>query len=155
MRLPEHLENDLHEIVKQKRGHIAQMEAHRDLQKRWGHKKLAHATKSHIDDDRDHVKAINKYIVERGGVPRNETGNSTIHTEPEKQIASDLTNERDHVDRLNKFIVKSRDSGEDKPRRVVEHVLKDDEKHVAELEKHQSLIHKIGLQNYLTKVSKV
>lgn len=155
MKLAKPLENSLHEIVKHKRGYIAQMEGHRDLQKRWGYNKLAKVTKSNIDDDRDHVKAINKYIVERDGVPKNLTSDVDIKTNVPDQVAADLQNEVECVKRLNDFIVQSRDSKEDKARRVIEHVLKDDEKHLAALEKQQNLMSTLGMQGYLAKVSKV
>lgn len=154
MKLAPELESGLQEIVKHKRGYIAQMEAHRTLQKRWGYGKLAHITKSHIDDDRDHVKAINSYIAERDGIPLNERGEVSVQSDAPGQIDADLENEIECVKRLNDFIVAARNGREDKARRIIEHVLADDENHVARLEKQQNLIKTMGLPNYLAKVSK-
>lgn len=154
MKLSTGLEAGLHEMVKEKQGYISQMQAHYVMQKRWGYDKLAKLTKKIIDDDRDHLKATLHYMVQRDVTPKMEREDVTVKDNVPEQIAADLDNEKNCVKRLNDLIILARHGGEDSMRRMIEHVVKDDEVHVADLEKQQNLIRTLGLANYLHKVSK-
>lgn len=155
MKLSTGLESGLHEMVKDKQTHISQMQAHHVMQERWGYGKLAHKTKSHLDDERDHMKATLGYMAQRDVVPKMEHAGANVKTDVESQILADLAYEQQHVKKLNDFIILARHAGEDSLRRMIEHVVKDDEAHVAELEKQLNLIKTLGMSNYLHKVSKV
>lgn len=154
MKLSPELEADLQKIVKEKQGYIAQFQAHYVLQKRWGYKKLGKLTKGVLDDERDHLKATLHYIAQRDAVPvMNQRDDVEIGTDVPAQIKGDLENEKHCVSLLNKIITRARDANEDSLRRMVEHVVKDDEKHVAKFEKQQNMIKTMGLQNYLQRMS--
>lgn len=155
MKLNTGLMADLQQIVKEKQGYINQFNAHYVLQKRWGFNKLAKITKKILDDERDHLKATLHYIAQRDGVPQTgQPDEVDIGTDVPTQIKNDLENENHCVELLNKVISAARNANEDSLRRMVEHVVKDDEKHVAKLEKQQTLIKTLGLQGYLHKISK-
>lgn len=154
MKLSTGLEAGLHEVVKEKQGYISQMQAHYVQQKRWGYQKLAKVMKGIIDDERDHLKATLHYMVQRDITPKMERESVSVKDNVPEQIAADLANEKHCVKKLNDLIILARHGGEDSMRRVIEHIVKDDEKHVAELEKQQNLIKTLGLPNYLHKVAK-
>ena len=155
MKLPSGLESGLHKVVKEKQGYISQMQAHHVLQKRWGYHKLGKLTKGIVDDERDHLKATLHYMAQRDIIPKMEREEVDIGTDVPTQIANDLENEKHCVEELNTQIIAARHAGEDSLRRMLEHVVKDDEKHVAILETQQNLIKTLGLPNYLARVSKV
>ena len=156
MKLNSGLEKGLQDMLKTKQGYIAQFQAHYVLQKRWGYHKLAKLTKKILDDERDHMKATMHYMAQRDMIPNmNQKDDADVGTDVPAQIANDLENEKHCVDSLNTFLSAARTAGEDSLRRMVEHVIKDDEAHVALLEQQQNLIKTLGLQNYLARVSKV
>jgi bacterioferritin len=149
------LEAGLQKVVKEKQGYISQYQAHHVLQKRWGYHKLAKLTKGIIDDDRDHLKATLHYMARRDIIPKMDREEADVKDNVPDQIAADLKNEKHCVEYLNEQIIAARHAGEDSLRRVLEHIVKDDEKHVADLETQQNLIKTLGLPNYLARVSKV
>jgi bacterioferritin len=155
MKLEKSLENRLHRIVKEKQGYVSQMQAHHVLQKHWGYHKLGKLTKELIDGNRDHLKATLHYMAERDIVPKMEREEAEVKDNVPDQITADLKNEHHCVRVLNDDIVAAREAKEDSLRRVIEHIVKDDEKYAAKLEQQQNLIKTMGLQNYLNKVSKV
>lgn len=155
MELAPKLMADLQEMVKEKQGYIKQFQAHYVLQKRWGFDKLSKLTKKILDDERDHLKVTMHYIAQRDGVPNmNQNDMADVGADVPAQIANDLENEKHCVTLLNRMIVDARNANEDSLRRMIEHVVKDDEAHVATLEKQQTLIRTIGMDNYLTRMSK-
>lgn len=149
------LEAGLHKMVSDKQAHIAQMQAHHSLQRAWGYKKLAKQTKGRIDDERDHLKSTLHYMTQRGVTPKMDRGTVSIGTDIPAQLANDLANEVRFVADLNDILSAARTAGEDSFRRMVEHVVKDNEQHVADLEAQLNLIKTMGLPNYLAKASKV
>lgn len=155
MRLPSGLEAGLHDVVKDKQAYIAQKQGHHVLQKRWGYGKLAHKTKSHIDDERDHLKATLGYMAQRDVHPKMERAEVLVKSSVPEQIAAEIASEKEAIGKLNNLLMLAHNAGEDSMRRMIEHVVKDDEVHLAELERQQNLINTMGLQNYLAKVSKV
>lgn len=156
MQLDPKLMADLQNILKEKQGYIKQFHAHYVLQKRWGYKKLARITKKILDDERDHLKATMHYIAQRDGIPNmNQKDDADIGKDVPSQIKNDLANEHNCVKLLNQVIVDARNAKEDSLRRMVEHVVKDDEKHVAKFEKQQLLMKTLGMENYLARVAKV
>lgn len=155
MQLDAKLMKDLQTMVKEKQGYIKQFQAHHVLQKRWGYKKLAKLTKSVLDEERDHLKAVLEYIVQRDGIPNmNQQDEAAVGKDVPSQIANDLENEKHCVILLNKMISDARVANEDSLRRMIEHVVKDDEAHVAKFEKQQTLMKTLGMDNYLAKVAK-
>ena len=131
------------------------MQAHHVLQKRWGYHKLGKLTKGIIDDERDHLKSTLHYMAQRDMIPTMQREEVSVKDNVPDQIAADLANEKHCVEELNTQITAARRAGEDSLRRLIEHIVKDDEKHVAELEQQQNLIKTLGLPNYLARVSKV
>lgn len=155
MKINTGLEAGLHKMVSDKQAHIAQMQAHHTLQRAWGYRKLSKHTKGRIDEERDHLKSTLHYMAQREITPKMERGTLAIGTDVIAQLTNDLENEKQHVSELNTFIIAARHAGEDSLRRMIEHVVKDDEQHVADLERQLNLVKTMGLQNYLAKVSKV
>jgi bacterioferritin len=149
------LEAGLHKMVAAKQGHIAQMQAHHSLQRAWGYKKLAKHTKGRIDDERDHLKSTLHYMAQREVTPKMDSVKPAIGTDVVSQLTNDLENERQCVTDLNEFLSAARTANEDSLRRMIEHVVKDDEQHIADLEQQLNIIHTAGLENYLAKASKV
>lgn len=155
MQLDPKLMSDLQEILKEKQGYIRQFQAHYVLQKRWGFHKLAAVTKKILDDERDHLKSTLHYIAQRDGIPNmNQHDDADVGATVPEQINNDLDNEKHCVTLLNRIIADARNANEDSMRRMVEHIVKDDEKHVAKFEKQKKLIETLGVQNYLTRMSK-
>lgn len=155
MNLAPKLMSDLQEILKEKQGYIKQFQAHYVLQKRWGYYKLARITKKILDDERDHLKSTLHYIAQRDGIPdMNQADEASVGKTVPEQVKNDLENENHCVKLLNRIIVDSRDAKEDSMRRLVEHIVKDDEAHAAKFEKQQNLMKTLGMENYLARVSK-
>lgn len=155
MKLSSGLESGLHKMVKDKQGYISQMQAHHALQRRWGYHKLSKLTKGVIDDERDHLKSTLHYMTERDVIPKMQREDVNVGTDVPAQVANDLQNEQHCVEELNSFLSQARDAKEDSLRRMIEHVVKDDEKHVALLEQQQNLMKTLGMPNYLARISKV
>jgi len=155
MKIDSGSEAGLHKMVADQSGHIAQMQAHHVQQRAWGYKRLSKQTKKRIDDVRDHQKSTLHYMAQREITPKMERGPISIGTDVPAQLVNDLANEKKLVADLNTFIIAARHAGEDSLRRLVEHVVKDNEQHVADLEAQLNLIKTMGLPNYLAKASKV
>lgn len=155
MKISTGLEAGLHNVVKEKQGYISQMQAHHVMQKRWGYHKLAKNTKKIIDDERDHLKSTLHYMTDRDVIPKMQREEVSVGTDVPSQVSNDLENEKHCVAELNTFIIAARHAGEDSLRRMIEHVVKDDEKHIAVLEQQQNLMKTLGMPNYLARISKV
>lgn len=155
MKIDSGSEAGLHKMVADKSAHIAQMQAHHVQQRAWGYKKLAKQTKGRIDDARDHLKSTLHYMAQREVTPKMGRSDVQIGTDIPTQLANDLAYAKKHVAELNTFIIAARHAGEDSLRRMIEHVVKDDEQHVADLEAQLNLVKTMGLPNYLAKASKV
>src|SRR6266576_2906075 len=151
MKIDSGSEAGLHKMVADKSAHIAQMQAHHAMQRAWGYKRLAKHTKGRIDEERDHLKSTMHYMAQREITPKMGRSELSIGTDIPSQIANDLARENQHVAELNTFIIAARHAGEDSLRRMIEHVVKDDEQHVADLEAQLNLIKTMGLPNYLAK----
>jgi len=155
MKISSGLEAGLHKMVADKQGSIANLQAHHSIQRAWGYHRLSKQTKRRVDDERDHLKSTLHYMTQREIMPKMERSPLSIGTDVESQLSRDLAGEKKMVEDLNTFIIAARHAGEDSLRRLVEHVVKDDEQHVADLEKQLNLIKTMGLPNYLAKASKV
>lgn len=155
MKIGSGLEAGLHKMVADKQAGIAQLQAHHSLQRAWGYGKLSKQTKGRIDEERDHLKSTLHYMTQREVAPKMDRAGLSIGSDIPSQLSNDLTYERKMVGDLNDFLSAARTAGEDSLRRVIEHVVKDNEQHVADLEAQLNLIRTMGLQNYLAKASKV
>lgn len=155
MKIDSGSEAGLHKMVADTQAGIAQMHAHHAMQRAWGYKKLSKQTKGRIDDIRDHLKSTTHYMAQREIAPHMKRADVSIAHDVPAQLEADLKWERAMVKELNTFLIAARHAGEDSLRRMIEHCVKDNEQHVADLEAQLNIIKTAGLPNYLARVSKV
>jgi bacterioferritin len=149
------LEAGLHKMVADKQASIATLQAHHSLQRAWGYHRLSKQTKGRVDEERDHLKSTLHYMTQREVIPKMDRAPLAIGTDVISQLTNELTCEKNMANDLNDLLSAARTANEDSLRRMIEHCVKDDEQHIADLERQLNLIKTMGLQNYLAKASKV
>jgi len=142
--------NALNEALAEEIMAINQYFLHAEMCENWGYEKLGAMIKKESIDEMKHAESIMERILFLDGMPSLGKVQMNIgHTVPDL-LANDLKLETGAVQMYNRLIqaaIKAEDQG---TAELLKQILKDEEKHVDEIETHLGLIKDLGLQNYLT-----
>ena len=130
-----------------------QYEAHYRLLKLWGYDRLAKDIDERWDDEEKHAKELEKRMLALGFYPKYDLAFKVgVANDVEGMLSEDLAGELKAIKDQNEAIVKLREFKDDTSRRVVEHLLKDEEDHATEIRAELEQIAQMGIQNYLSSI---
>jgi bacterioferritin len=140
----------LNEALREELKSIAQYNLHARMQKNWGYKKLAKETKERFEDEECHAKRLIKRILLLEGTPDvTSPMKLKVGADVKAQMQNDCDSEDAMLDLYNRLIPVCRDENDDTSRRILEHILQDEEEHYHYTEQEVGIIKSIGLPAYL------
>ena len=140
----------LNEALKSELKASSQYLLHAKMQKHWGFKKLASASKERYEDEQCHVKRLIKRILFLAGTPNiTEPLRLAVGATVQEQMNNDYKSEDETLDLYNRLIPQAVAANDDTTRRVLEHILMEEEEHYDSLCKELSVIDKIGYRAWL------
>ena len=130
-----------------------QYEGHYRLLKLWGYGKLADSIQERWGDEQTHAKELEKRMLALGIYPKYDPKlNINCGYNVPDILKNDLAAEVKAIEDQNEAISELRDKKDDTSRRVVEHMLKDEEDHATEIRAELEQIAQMGLDNYLSTI---
>lgn len=140
----------LNEALAEEIAAINQYFLHAEMCESWGYEKLGGMIKKESIDEMKHAESLMERILFLEGMPALGKVQMNIgHTVPDLLI-NDLKLETGAVQMYNRLIqaaIKADDQG---TAELLKQILKDEERHVDEIETQLDLIKGLGLENYLT-----
>ena len=140
----------LNEALRKELESIAQYNLHARMQKNWGYKKLAKETKERYEDELEHSKRIIKRILLLEGTPDvTSPMKLKVGSDVKVQVQNDCDSEDSMITLYNRLIPVCTSENDDTSRRILEHILQDEEEHYHYTEQEVGIIKAIGLPAYL------
>jgi bacterioferritin len=140
----------LNEALAEEIAAINQYFLHAEMCESWGYEKLGGMIKKESIDEMKHAESLMERILFLEGMPALGKVQMNIgHTVPDL-LSNDLKLETGAVQMYNRLIqaaIKADDQG---TAELLKQILKDEERHVDEIETQLDLIKGLGLENYLT-----
>lgn len=138
------------EALREELKSIAQYTLHSKMQKNWGYKKLAKETKERYEDEEKHAhRLINRILLMKGTPDITSPMKLSIGSTVKEQMQNDCDSEDKMLDLYNRLIPVCREQNDDTSRRILEHILQDEEEHYHYTEQEMEKIKSLGLQAYL------
>jgi len=140
----------LNEALAEELTAINQYFLHAEMCEAWGYKKLADMIKKESIDEMKHAESIMERILFLEGMPS--LGKVQIkmgHNVPD-MLNNDLSLESEAVGLYNRLIQATIEAYDHGTAELLKQILKDEERHIDEIETQLSLLKELGLPNYLT-----
>jgi bacterioferritin len=139
----------LNEALAEELTAINQYFLHAEMCENWGYGKLAGMIKKESIDEMKHAESIMERILFLEGMPNMAKVQMNIgHTVPE-MLEKDLKLESGAVQLYNRLIKTAAAADDQNTAELLKQVLKDEERHVDEIETQLALIKELGLTSYL------
>ncbi len=130
---------------------ISQYMVHSEMANSWGYKKLHDSFEKRAIDEMKHAEELIGRILFLEGIPIvNKLGKMAIGAEVPKQLASDHGLEISAVKAYNDAIILAGDLRDYATREILEKILKDEDRHIDEIEERQDQISQMTLQIFLS-----
>ena len=140
----------LAEMLKEELGAINQYFLHSEMCENWGYTRLSEFIKKQAIGEMKHAEILIERILFLEGMPNmGDLPRLNIGKDVKQQLENDLAVEKNAVAEYNKAVATARKAGDNTSADLLETLLKDEEEHVDFLETQLSLIHDLGLENYL------
>ena len=130
---------------------INQYMVHSEMSANWGYGKLhEHFEKRAVDEMKHAEKLIGRILFLEGVPIVNSLRKITIGADVPKQLASDHSAEQDAIKAYNDAIKLAGDSGDFATREILEGILKDEDRHIDDIEGLQDRIGHMTIQVFLS-----
>lgn len=130
---------------------INQYMVHSEMAENWGYGRLKKLVFARSITEMKHAEHLIERILFLEGQPTVSNLNKiAIGADVPKQLANDLAAELGAVKRYNAAIKLATEVGDNATKELLEHILKDEDGHVDEIEEKQDQISQMGLQNFLS-----
>ena len=130
---------------------VNQYMVHSEMSANWGYSKLhEHFEKRAIDEMKHAEKLIGRILFLEGIPVVGTLRKINIGADVPKQLASDHSAERDAIKAYNEAIKLAGDAGDFATREVLENILKDEDRHIDDIEALQDQIDQMTLQVFLS-----
>lgn len=130
---------------------INQYMVHSEMAENWGYGKMHKLVETRAITEMKHAERLIERILFLEGQPTVSTLKKiTIGSDIPKQLANDLASEMGAVKNYNAAIKLACEVGDNATKELLEHILKDEDAHVDEIEEKQDQIGQMGLQNFLS-----
>jgi bacterioferritin len=130
---------------------VNQYVLHAKMVQSWGYKSLYGVMWTESMDEMKHATALIDRILYLGGLPNlQRLGRLRIGENVPEMFENDLALENEAIPMLNAGIEQCVAAGDNGTRQLLDSILQSEEAHVDWLEEQQSMIARLGLQNYLT-----
>ncbi len=140
----------LAEMLKEELGAVNQYFLHSEMCENWGYTRLSESIKKQAIGEMKHAEILIERILFLEGMPNmGDLPRLSIGKDVKQQLENDLAVEKNAVAEYNKAVATARKAGDNASADLLETLLKDEEEHVDFLETQLSLIHDLGLENYL------
>jgi bacterioferritin len=139
----------LNEALAEEIAAINQYFLHAEMCESWGYKKLGGMIKKESIDEMKHAESLMERILFLEGMPALGKVQMNIgHTVPDL-LNNDLKLESAAVQMYNQLIQRALKADDQGTAELLKGILKDEERHVDEIETQLDLVRELGLQNYL------
>jgi bacterioferritin len=130
---------------------INQYMVHSEMSANWGYNKLHDHFEKRAIDEMKHAEKLIGRVLFLEGIPIVSTLRKiSIGADAPKQLANDHASEKDAIKAYNEAIKLAGDVPDFATREVLEAILKDEDRHIDEIEMLQDQINQMGLQMFLT-----
>ena len=130
---------------------INQYMVHSEMAENWGYGKMHKLVQARAITEMKHAERLIERILFLEGQPTVSTLKKiTIGSDIPKQLANDLASELGAVKSYNAAIKLACEVSDNATKELLEHILKDEDGHVDEIEEKQDQIGQMGLQNFLS-----
>jgi len=140
----------LNEALAEELTAINQYFLHAEMCEAWGYHKLAGMIKKESIDEMKHAESIMERILFLEGRPSMNKVKMDIGQSVPDLLNNDLKLESSAVQLYNRLIQAVIKAGDHGTAELLKQILKDEERHVDEIETQRDLIRELGLPNYLT-----
>jgi bacterioferritin len=146
----EKLLHALNELLADELTAINQYVVHGEMAENWGYRKLKKSVGARSITEMKHAEKLIERILFLEGTPVVGVLNKIhIGADVPLQCANDLAAEMTTVANYNKVVKLAADLGDNATRDILEGILKDEDRHVNEIEEKLDQIKQMGIQNYL------
>ena len=129
---------------------ISQYMVHGEMCDNWGYERLHEMVEKRAMDEMKHAERLIGRIIFLEGIPMvSRLKKMHIGADVEKQLMNDAKSEEEAVQSYNDGIRLSVELADNGSRELLESILKDEERHLDELEAQHDQIKQMGIQNYL------
>lgn len=150
MKCNEKLLHSLNELLADELTAINQYVVHGEMAENWGYHKLKKSVGARSITEMKHAEKLIERILFLEGTPVVGVLNKIhIGADVSQQCANDLASEMTAVENYNKAIKLATDLGDNVTRDILEGILKDEDRHVNEIEEKLDQIKQMGIQNFL------
>jgi bacterioferritin len=130
---------------------INQYMVHSEMAENWGYGKMHKLVQARAITEMKHAERLIERILFLEGQPTVSTLKKiTIGSDIPKQLANDLASEMGAVKSYNAAIKLACEVGDNATKELLDHILRDEDAHVDEIEEKQDQIGQMGLQNFLS-----
>ncbi len=134
---------------------ISQYMVHTEMCDNWGYGKLDEAIQKRAVDEMKHAEKLIYRIIFLEGIPIvSELRKMHIGADVPKMFASDHVFESDAIKAYNSAILVCGDAKDFATREILESILKDEDRHIDDIEEVQDQINQMGIQIFLSTQSK-
>jgi len=129
---------------------ISQYMVHGEMCDNWGYERLHEMVEKRAMDEMKHAERLIGRIIFLEGIPMvSRLKKMHIGADVEKQLRNDAKSEEEAVQSYNDGIRLCVELADNGSRELLESILKDEERHLDELEAQHDQIKQMGIQNYL------
>ncbi len=130
---------------------INQYMVHSEMAANWGYKKLHDSFEKRAIDEMKHAEELIGRILFLEGIPIvSKLGGMSIGADVPKQLAGDHGLEMTAIKSYNSAIILAGDVRDYATREILEKILKDEDRHIDQIEEFQDQIDQMGLQFFLS-----
>ncbi len=146
----EKLLHALNELLADELTAINQYVVHGEMAENWGYRKLKKSVGARAITEMKHAEKLIERILFLEGTPVVGVLNKVhIGADVPQQCANDLASEMTAVGNYNKAVKLATDLGDNATKEILEGNLKDEDRHVNEIEEKLDQIKQMGIQNFL------
>ena len=141
----------LNVLLSQELTAILQYEVHASMCRHWGYDELHDYIFHRAHKEMEHADMLIERILFLEGVPVvSKINNIVIGTDVQKMLMADRLAEIESNQTYNSVIATAAEAGDGATRKMLEHIVKDEDKHLAKIEEKLAQIAQMGLGAFLS-----